>query len=392
MSRQPVNAEWSREFLRSSLVDDEGLQELLRLDGQARLRQCPWRLELPMADEPQIEAWKRTVERAETAATWTALRERFVQLQFPVRVGMSADPAYRRATLRGESPDADAGDLKLSQPDDLELILNPSLGGTVPVIVAPCRGDFETLVQALSLRNEPRPVPPAQGACLVNGLNDWERVRHYKERWIAARGSDGARGMWEREFAEFKRHRELYQDRFIIVGKGPYSGVNDAESGFGESDWLNASHRIRLEHECTHYFSLRAFGSLRHDLLEELVADFVGLVRTLGEYSLDLALRFLGLEGYPQYRSGGRLEVYCGDPPISEPTFELLQRVAWMGCQNLSRLASERASRLADPAELACVVTGLTALPLAALVTRRLPVLVAEAIDRIGGPSFERKR
>jgi hypothetical protein len=198
--------------------------------------------------------------------------------------------------------------------------------------------------------------------------------------------------MWEHEFAEFKRHRELYQDRFIIVGTGPYSGIDAAGSGFDETGWLNASHGIRLEHECTHYFSLRAFGSLRHDLLEELAADFVGLVRTLGEYRLDLALRFLGLEGYPRYRPGGRLEVYRGDPPLSEPTFELLQRTAWTGCQNLSRLASERASRLADPAELAHVAAGLTALPLAALVTHRLPVLVAEVIDRIGRPSFERKR
>ena len=165
MSRQSADSEWSREFLQSSSLNAEELQKLSDLDGQTRLRQCPWRLDLPMADEPQIEAWKRSLERAETAGTWTALRERFVQLQFPVREGMSADPAYRRATLRGESPEVDAGKLKLSQPDDLELILNPSIGGTVPVIIAPCRGDFETLVQALSLRNEPRPIPPAQGAC-----------------------------------------------------------------------------------------------------------------------------------------------------------------------------------------------------------------------------------
>ncbi|MEJ2190134.1 MAG: hypothetical protein P8Y93_12130, partial [Acidobacteriota bacterium] len=99
-----------------------------------------------------------------------------------------------------------------------------------------------------------------------------------------------------------------------------------------------------------------------------------------------------GLEEYPRFSAGGRLEVYRGDPPVSEPAFRFLQRVAWTGCQNLSRLASDRASKLTDPAELAYVVAGLTSLPMAALLTDQLPMLVAEVIDCMGGPSFERKR
>ncbi len=339
-----------------------------------------------MVDEPQIEAWLRTLTRAGDVGAWTALEERFVQLRFPVSAGMSGDPEYQRAARRGEAPDPGAGGLKLAQPENLELTINPSLGGSVPVIVAPSRADFEALVQALSLRNEPQAIPPAQGACMVSGLNDWERIQHHRQLWQATDPSHGFPGAWEREFARLRNHREMYQDRFIIVGEGPYSGVDAVGAGFDEADWMRVSRGIRLEHECTHYFALRTFASLRHDLLEELVADFVGLVRTLGGYRQDLALRFLGLEAYPKFRSGGRLEVYRGDPPLSDSAFGILQHVAWMGCNNLTRVASEHPDLVAGAGGLARLVTALTTLPLATLASDDMPALVAEVMDRMASP------
>ena len=68
----------------------------------------------------------------------------------------------------------------------------------------------------------------------------------------------------------------------------------------------------------THLFVHRVFGVMRTHVFDEIVADFIGLARTFGTYRPDLALRFFGLEGYPQYRAGGRLEVYRPDPPLSE--------------------------------------------------------------------------
>ena len=52
---------------------------------------------------------------------------------------------------------------------------------------------------------------------------------------------------------------------------------------------------IRLEHECLHYLTYRLSGMIRSNVLDELVADFAGLVAATGKYSRDLAIRFLGL-------------------------------------------------------------------------------------------------
>ncbi|MFV2071590.1 MAG: hypothetical protein ACC742_02920 [Thermoanaerobaculales bacterium] len=379
------SADWSRRVLRDASGDGRAIEELQLSDGSIRLRRCPWEPDLPMVDEPQLEAWVRTLNRADVVGAWSALEERFVQLRFPVRAGMSQDPDYLRATRRGEAPDPGEGGLELARPEDLELTLHPSLGGAVPVIVAPYRRDFETLVQALSRRNEPQAIPAAQGACLVSGLNDWERIQHHRQLWNSTDPSHGFPGAWDREFARLRKRRELYQDRFIVVGEGPYSDVDAAGAGFDEAEWMAASRGIRLEHECTHFFALRAFGSLRHDLLEELVADFVGLARTLGGYRQELALRFLGLEEYPHFRRGGRLEVYRGDPPLSDAAFKLLQRVAWMGCNNLTTVAAEHPDLVGGTGGLANLVTALTTLPLAALASDELPALVTRIMDRMGG-------
>src|SRR5207237_7151624 len=117
---------------------------------------------------------------------------------------------------------------------------------------------------------------------------------------------------WSEEFRALVPKKELYEDRFIILSTGPYSGVPAERTGFSEDVWLPLSLSIRREHEATHYFTLRAAGTMRNNLVDELVADFVGLVRTFGRYREDLALLFFGLEDFPAYREGGRLQTYRG--------------------------------------------------------------------------------
>jgi hypothetical protein len=280
---------------------------------------------LPLPDEPHLEAWRAYGEEAERIGVWEALRSVFVQLRFPIREGISREETYRRATLRGEAPDWSAvgAELSLRCPQELELSLHRSIAGTVPILVARRREDFETLVRAFSARNEPVPVPDAMGACMVSGLNNWDRIDRYRQRWQEADETRGPED-WPAEFRRLIPRKELYQDRLVILSRGPYSGVSASDVGLEEAEWLARSFRIRREHECTHYFTLRVFGRLQHNLLEELVADFVGTLAGFEEYREDLALRFLGLEDFPTYRVGGRLEVYRGDPPISDEAFEVL--------------------------------------------------------------------
>jgi hypothetical protein len=217
--------------------------------------------------------------------------------------------------------------------------MHATLAGVVPVLSVSTRSDFEALVQALTARNEPVAIPPAMGACLVNGLNNWDRINTLRTQWEAEAPTDRASATWAEEFRRIIRQPELYKDRFVILSRGPYSGVGPRDVGLTEEQWDHRSFDLRREHECTHTLSLRVFGALRHDLLEELIADWVALIAVYGEYRPDLALRFLGLEAFPDFREGGRLEVYRGDPPLSNGAFALMQKLAWHCITHLEQVA-----------------------------------------------------
>ena len=85
-----------------------------------------------------------------------------------------------------------------------------------------------------------------------------------------------------------------------------------ADLGLAEAEWREMSLVIRREHECAHYFTRRLFGSMRNNLLDELIADYAGLVAATGRFRADWFLRFIGLEEFPRYRPGGRLDLYRG--------------------------------------------------------------------------------
>jgi hypothetical protein len=107
---------------------------------------------------------------------------------------------------------------------------------------------------------------------------------------------------------------------------------------------------------------------MRHDLLEELIADWVALVKVFGGYRADLALRFLGLESFPSFRAGGRLEVYRGTPPVSDGAFEAMQRLATMAVKTLDSLSRDPSFDLTDDAALGRVTAALLTMPIEALV------------------------
>jgi len=56
----------------------------------------------------------------------------------------------------------------------------------------------------------------------------------------------------------------------------------------------------------------------------------MGIIEAFGEYHADLFLRFMGLEDYPKYRNGGRLQNYLPkDRTVSEAEFRELQETAY---------------------------------------------------------------
>ncbi|HEV8631635.1 MAG TPA: hypothetical protein VGV61_15060 [Thermoanaerobaculia bacterium] len=333
---------------------------------------APPAVPLPLPDEPHLAAWREYAAEAgvgkaeaERGAA-AALRRRLVQLQFPIAAGMATAPSYRAATLRGVPPPPSEG-VELVDPAGITLAIHATPAGAVPVVVARHRADFETLVRALASRNEPVPVPASMGACLVQGLVNQDRVARYRARW-AAQAAEASEAAWQQEMGRLAADKPSYQDRLVLLSSGAYAGVPASEVGRDEGRWLADSLRIRGEHECFHYLTVRLFGRMRSNALDEVVADLAGLAASDGAYSPPLARRVLGLEGdllHP--RPDARLLLYCAE--LSSPAQAALAALVGTAIDGLARLCDEvglaanSASR--GPLLLAAAARGLDGLGLA---------------------------
>jgi hypothetical protein len=338
----------------------------------------------PLPDEPHIERWRLYADEARRDGAFPALRRRFVQLRVPIQAGVSADDAYRAATRKGHAEEADrkfTPGLALEDPAGLQFELLPTIAGSVPVLTPSTRVDFERLVRAFTERNEPAPVPASMGACIVTGLNNWDRIAAYREAWARRQADGDSDAAWNDEFARLVPQKALYQDRFIILSRGPYSKVGAGDARMDEGEWLARSLVIRREHELTHYFTYRVFGLLRSHASDELLADFVGLVRAFGTYRGDLARLVLGLERFPAFRPGGRLEGYRGTPPLSDEAFAMLTRVVHAAVANLEAVAAAEAARLSDLGELARLTYALSTFPLDELAEDGFVAKVKRRLD-----------
>jgi len=336
----------------------------------------------PMPDEAHLEAWDEYARDAARGGVLEALGPRLVQLRFPVEAGISQTDAYRAATRKGILPSSDGPGPALRSPDRLELAIHPTMAGRVPILVAWEREDFVTLVRAFSGRNEPIAVPDAMGACIVTGLNNWDRVRRYRQAFEARREAPAEEADWVTEFKTKMAPRpELYQDRFIILSSGPYSAVPAADVGLTERAWRARSLALRREHECTHYLTYRAFGRMRNNVLDELIADFAALVQVDGRYDGSLALRFFGLEGYPRWREGGRLESYLGEPPLPPAATEVLRTLVFRAVRNLEAFSAARPSE--GRAEVARCALALAGLTLEELASEDMAGRLGAAIDAV---------
>ncbi|MEO1374420.1 MAG: hypothetical protein AAFW70_08925 [Cyanobacteria bacterium J06635_10] len=290
----------------------------------------------PPSPEAYIAAWQQYVIEAEKIGTYEVLKQVLVQLQFPILSGISKTEEYRSATLRGkfDNNSKNTAGLIFNEPDKLQIQIYSTLAGSIPVIIAGNREDFVSLVQAITKRNEPQPIPDSMGACIVSGYNNWNRIYQYKKQWETQQ-NNSQKLDWSSEFKRLTARKELYQDKFIILSTGNYSNIPGIELGLTETEWQQMSIKIRLEHECTHYFTHRFFGSMRNNLLDELIADYRGIVAAIGKYRADWFLHFIGLESFPNYREGGRLQNYRGEPPLSEGAFKILQALVIRAAKNL---------------------------------------------------------
>lgn len=320
----------------------------------------------PLESERHISAWKRYHSQVPILGTFAALRSALVQLQFPIKAGISETENYRLATRKGYPIDSmlEATGLELEKPESLQLVIHATLAGEIPVLIAGCRADFISLVQALIKRNEPVTIPNSMGAVIVAGFNNWERIRHYRQEWELQQEQPATEADWKAEFQRLISQKYLYQDCFIILSQGNYSAIAATELGVNEAEWLRLSQIIRLEHECCHYFTRRVFGSMRNNMLDELIADYQGIIAANnGRYRADWFLRFVGLERFPNYCQGGRLENYRGNPALSDGAFRILQvfvKQAAENLENFNMIHIEELKTIENQARLIMVLTSCT--------------------------------
>jgi hypothetical protein len=304
-------------------------------------------LRFPLADEPFVAAWTGYAAEAANHGVFPTLQKKLIQLAFPIAEGVSKSDAYLAATRRGVWPSGCSGAvpasptslenspaLQLTAPDALELHLHATPAGRLPILITRHRSDFETLLRAISKRNEPAPVPASQGACMIAGYNNWDRIAALRRQWESGALADGS-STWDECFARLQPQKDLYQDRFILLSDGGYSGVSAESIGVDEALWRNHSLTIRREHECTHYFTKRVFSSMRNLLLDEIIADFMGIRAAAKQYRPEWFLRFVGLENFPSYREGGRLQNYLGTPPLSSEAFRILCDIVHRAAEQL---------------------------------------------------------
>ncbi|MCL2056092.1 MAG: hypothetical protein FWH02_02605 [Oscillospiraceae bacterium] len=145
--------------------------------------------------------------------------------------------------------------VEFESPRSLTVELFPSIGGAIPIITTDSTADFERMVFYL----------------IRKGKTDAD---------IGRMGASFAYGK---------------TNRFIILSKKPYRGLDADQMGLSDAEWREKSLIIRKYHECAHYFTKRFFGSSRNHLHDELIADFAGLYAAFREYRAEWFLKFFEL-------------------------------------------------------------------------------------------------
>ena len=261
------------------------------------------------------------------------LRKCYPQLNFQIGENIAQSDKYRLATLQGKIEETNESSLDLNKKQNIAVQIYNSFVGEVPVIVVSDDSDFEKIIQSLSYRNKPQYIPPSMGASLINGINNWEKITELKKEWL----SKNPFGNWKEEFSKnILSNPLLYKDQLVVLSTKSYSNVSAKQLGISESLWKSYSLNIRKEHECTHLYTLKKYGTASNNLHDELIADYVGIVKTLGFYQEDWMFNFMGLENYPDYRNGARLENYINQE-MSKKDFESLIFIIKNAIENISK-------------------------------------------------------
>jgi hypothetical protein len=250
---------------------------------------------LPLSDDISIDWWRELLAEEPSGVLdgdrlVTTLQLALPQLRLPQRSGVSKSEQYRTLVLRGEAEKP--GELEPLGPlpvwrerggISLKVVEHPC--GAMPVLQTPCWPDFLMLVRALAHRCEPATLAKGVHAQGVSGLIHWGLIRRLGPKSRAA---------------------------LIVLHVAPYGSVHASQVPGcpDEACWLDASTTLRLEHELTHLATKRLLGEMRLNLLDELIADAMGMIASLGGFHASLFCSCLGLDEAGRPVPGKRWQTY----------------------------------------------------------------------------------
>ena len=270
----------------SSSPSSAALESYLRGFDQALQ---PWPRS-PLPADPTLDWWRELLLDPRPQHWWPELQQQLPQLLLQQLPGVSQSEQYKCAVLRGEPIGSDQL-LSLPPwecPEDMHLSIAEHPCGAMPVLRTPSWADFERLVRALAHRCEPVPLAGGVHAQAISGLIHWGLI------------------------ARFGRQARA---QLIVLHDAPYGSVPASVLPWdlSEAEWTRRSGDLRLEHELTHLATKRVLGQMRLNLLDELIADAMGLLTTMGCYSAEVFARCLGVDPKDGPQANGRWTSYVGD-------------------------------------------------------------------------------
>ncbi|MBO4267423.1 MAG: hypothetical protein J5910_09590 [Lachnospiraceae bacterium] len=239
-----------------------------------------------------------------------------VYQQLYIAPGRDKTSEYDDVVKRGhEISEGSLSHFTTSEKDSL--VYEDTPAGKVCVITLYHRQDFVTFLQIMAGRCELTDIPDTQGASIIDGVANWEKIRAHKDDFYKEENAKGNPCPdWPAEFRRFTSDKKNYLDTLIVLSVGPYSGVSADRMGLSEDEWLPLSHTIRKHHECTHFICRRKYPDLKDAIWDELVADAVGIYAAFDHFDPQMEKIFLGIEG--DHYTKGRLENYVEASSDSE--------------------------------------------------------------------------
>ena len=319
-------------------------------------------------DELYIKFWETAVQGFLNGNdVFIELKKCFPQLNFPIETEIEKSELYKDIVLKWKTDAVNLEvSLELTDVKSLNLKLHNSIVGKIPILTVQNKEDFTSIIQSFLYKNNPIPIPPSMGAVFINGINNWQRLHSVKNNWL----SNHPLGNWTNEFSSnVMPNKSLYKDKLIILSTKPYSNVAASQLGLSEDLWISYSILIRQEHECAHLYTLKRYGHASNNLHDELIADYIGIIKTFGNYNKEWMLIFMGLEKYPKYRNGARLENYVKEGNLSNEDFKHLIKIIKNAIENIE-VFDKAVGKLKSIKDQMCRIDALCEIGLVALASQ----------------------